>query len=625
MFHVKQNSFEVIVLGGGHAGVEAAIAASRIGAKTAMITFDISDLGAMSCNPAMGGLGKGHLIREIDALGGVIGLASDCAGIQFRMLNRTKGEAVRGPRAQIDRDLYKKNIRRLLQNEGINIIQDEVVDIFLNKAKRDKKIKSIELKSGNILNCNSLVVTTGTFLNGTIHCGKDRHSAGRLGAKSSKKLSRFFKSQKFVMRRLKTGTPPRLVSSTIDFSKCIEQKGDDYPTPFSFLTKKINTNQFSCYITKTNLKGHKIVESNIHLSSIYSGQIKSKGPRYCPSIEDKIKRFSDKDSHQIFLEPETKENRTIYPNGISTSLPQRVQKLFLQTIVGLEKVEVEKYGYAIEYDTVDSIELNPTYETKKIAGLYLAGQINGSTGYEEAAGQGLLAGINAANKSIGKKSFELKRSEAYLGVMTDDLLKGGLIEPYRMFTSRAEYRIILRADNADERLTDMAVKLGTACDARKRMWQKKKRALESATHQLKNSLASPQAIKAKGLKINQDGKKRSAFEVLGYNNSSWKMIEKVWPNLSYIGLTSIEKEQLRIKASYQKYVIRQFLEIEELKKESGLKLSEEIDFNICPGISNEIKDIIRKRKPRNIGEASLLPGMTPAAVALLLRYIKKKA
>ena len=623
MFHVKQNSYEVIVLGGGHAGVEAAVAASRIGAKTALITFNRSDLGAMSCNPAVGGLGKGHLVREIDALGGVMGTASDSSGIQFRMLNRTKGEAVRGPRAQIDRDLYKKNIKRIIRNEKIRIIEDEVVDVYLHRGK--KKIKSIELLSGSILNCNSFIVTTGTFLNGIIHCGNDRYSAGRFGAKSSKKLSKFFRSQNFLMRRLKTGTPPRLISSTIDFNKCVEQKGDKNPTPFSFLTKNINTSQISCFITKTNEQGHKLIRSNIHLSSIYNGQIKSKGPRYCPSIEDKVKRFSEKNSHQIFLEPETRENKTIYPNGISTSLPKEVQKLFLQTIEGLDKVEVEKYGYAIEYDTVDSLELKPTYESKKIAGLYLAGQINGSTGYEEAAGQGLLAGINAANNSIGEKSFVLERSEAYLGVMTDDLLKGGLIEPYRMFTSRAEYRILLRADNADERLTDKGIKVGTVCALRRRTWKKKKKALESATNELAKNLASPKTIKDKGLKINQDGKKRSAFEVLGYNDSSWNIIEKIWPNILKLGLTVTEKEQLRINASYQKYVKRQILEIAELKKESNLKLSKKIDLDGCSGISNEIREIIKKRKPQSIGEASSLPGMTPTAVSLLLRFIKKKA
>ena len=623
MFHVKQNTYEVIVLGGGHAGVEAAVSASRIGAKTALITFNRSDLGAMSCNPAMGGLGKGHIIREIDALGGVMGIASDSAGIQFRMLNRTKGEAVRGPRAQIDRNLYKKNIKKILRNEKVKIIEDEVIDIHLHR--NIKKIKSIELLSGTRLYCNSFVVTSGTFLNGIIHCGKERYSAGRYGAKSSKKLSKFFKSQNFFMRRLKTGTPPRLISSTIDFKKCMEQKGDETPIPFSFLTKEISISQISCYITKTNEKGHKLIDTNIHLSSMYNGRIKSKGPRYCPSIEDKVKRFSEKNSHQIFLEPETKENKTIYPNGISTSLPKHVQKLFLQTIEGLEKVEVEKYGYAIEYDTIDSLELKPTYETKKITGLYLAGQINGSTGYEEAAGQGLLAGINAANKSIGKKSFELGRSEAYLGVMTDDLLKGGLIEPYRMFTSRAEYRILLRADNADERLTDKGIDLGIVCDLRKRAWKKKKRALENATYELERNLASPQMIKENGLKINQDGKKRSAFEVLGYNDSSWKIIEKIWPDIIKLELTTIEKEQLRIKAFYQKYVSRQILEIAELKKESNLKLIKEIDLDKCSGISNEIREIIRKQKPQNIGEASSLPGMTPTAVSLLLRYVKKKA
>ena len=470
MFHVKQNFYEVVVLGGGHAGVEAAAAAAKIGAKTALITYSRSDLGAMSCNPAMGGLGKGHLIREIDALGGIIGKACDMSGIQFRILNKTKGEAVQGPRAQIDRDKYKKVIPGLLKN--LTIFEDEIEEIHLEK--KIKRVKAVKLRKYGNLNCQSLIVTTGTFLNGLIHCGQKSWSAGRLGAKASTKLAKFFTEEKFVIRRLKTGTPPRLLGESINFRKCIEQKGDSYPVPFSFLTKELKLKQKACFITKTNESTHKIIRSNIDKSPMYNGKIKSKGPRYCPSIEDKVQRFTDRTSHQIFLEPETQIGDIIYPNGISTAMPPKVQKEFLRSINGLEEVEILKDGYAIEYDTIDSKELKNTYETLKVEGLYLAGQINGSTGYEEAAGQGLLAGINAANKVLRKKSFVLQRSDAYLGVLTSDLMRGGLIEPYRMFTSRAEYRLTLRADNADYRLTEKAINLGLACDERSKKWKKKK-------------------------------------------------------------------------------------------------------------------------------------------------------
>ena len=621
MFHVKQNSYDVIVIGAGHAGTEAAFAASRMGAKTALISFTQNDLGQMSCNPAMGGLGKGHLIREIDALGGLIGVASDKSGIQFRMLNATKGEAVRGPRAQIDRDLYKKNVKEIIAEEDIDIIEDEVVDITL--CNKMHSVSSINLSLKGKVNCKALIVTTGTFLNGLIHCGAENWKAGRLGAKPSLKLSHFFDKNNFKIKRLKTGTPPRLLTKSINFSECKIQEGDKSPSPFSYLTQEISSPQIPCHITRTCPAVHEVIKKHLNSSPMYNGSIKSKGPRYCPSIEDKVKRFYDRESHQIFLEPETLSNEIIYPNGISTALPVEVQDEFLQLIPGLEKVKVDKYGYAIEYNCIESSEITETYETKKIKGLFLAGQINGSTGYEEAAAQGLMAGINAATRVLGKEKFVLDRTEAYIGVLTDDLIKGGLEEPYRMFTSRAEYRLLLRADNADERLTDKSIKLGLACKKRKNMWNKKKKAIIEVENKLKLLKASPKHILDSGIKINQDGKKRTAFNVLGYTNATWKVIEKVWPELSAYQLTKSEKEQIRIKASYDKYIVRQKSEIDTLKRDSGLKLVESINLTKCPGISNEIRDVLKKNKPKSIGEASRLPGMTPAAATLLLRFVKR--
>ena len=475
MFHVKQQkSFDVIVVGAGHAGVEAAVMSSRLGSKTALITFSDDDLGKMSCNPAMGGLGKGHLIREIDAMGGLIGKASDMSGIQFRILNKTRGEAVQGPRAQIDRAKYKESIKKLISLEKITLFYDEVENVLIDKKNSSKKVKGLILKNLGKLLCKSLIITTGTFLRGIIHQGEKSWSAGRINAKPSIELANFFKHQNFKMLRLKTGTPPRLNSNSIDFNKCIKQKGDKDPEPFSFLTENIKIKQIDCFITHTNKKTHSIIRKNLNRSPIFNGKIKSKGPRYCPSLEDKVYRFNNKDQHQIFLEPETLNNEVIYPNGISTSLPLDTQRRFLQTIEGLENVKINQYGYSIEYDCIDSQEINKNFETQKISGLFLAGQINGTTGYEEAAGQGLLAGINAGLSASGKAPFIIERSEGYLGVLTSDLCKGGLIEPYRMFTSRAEYRLLLRADNADERLTDFAIKLNVIEKERKKIGLKRK-------------------------------------------------------------------------------------------------------------------------------------------------------
>ena len=625
MFHVKQkNKFDIIVVGAGHAGVEAVLAASKMGAKTAIVTFCMEDFGALSCNPAIGGLGKGHLVREIDSLGGMMGLFADQSGIQFRMLNKTRGEAVQGPRAQIDRSLYKKIVKKtILNNKSIKVFENEVIDVRTKDINGVKVVEGLELKDNNILYCKKIILTTGTFLGGRIFLGKESWSAGRLNSPASKKLSNFFKKNNFYIKRLKTGTPPRLNAKTINFEDCIIQRGDSPPVPFSFLTKKIINEQTLCYITKTNIETHTLIKNNIRLSPIYNGKIDSKGPRYCPSIEDKVVRFNDKASHLIFLEPEEYDGNVVYPNGISTSLPKKIQHKFIKTIKGLENVEIEKFGYAIEYYSLDGSEILKTYETKKIKGLYLSGQINGTTGYEEAAAQGLLAGINATLSIQNKKPFVLDRSEAYLGVLTDDLTVGGLIEPYRMFTSRAEYRITLRADNADSRLTDYAIDLGLACENRKNIWQKKKNLLSKTTIELQQIKTSPQQIKKSGVKINLDGKKRSAYEVLGYNLSSWDNIQKIWPHLRKINISETLKSQIRINAFYSKYVNRQNQEIESLKNDFDLEFKNNLDYNQCAGISNEIKEILRKKKPKNIGEAKKLPGMTPAAAALLLRHLKK--
>tara|TARA_B100000287_G_scaffold433344_1_gene494842 strand:- start:235 stop:2091 length:1857 start_codon:yes stop_codon:yes gene_type:complete len=617
-------NYDVLVIGGGHAGVEAAVASKRIGANVAIITFSSDDIGVMSCNPAMGGLGKGHLIREIDAMGGIIGVASDLSGIQFRMLNKTRGAAVQGPRAQIDREKYKKNVFNIISSENIDIIEDEVIDIMTQSDKKgNNKVNGLITASHGKIFSKSIILTTGTFLSGKIFMGDKTWNAGRLGSESSKKLAIFFKKHKFKILRLKTGTPSRLCADSINFKKCKVQHGDTNPQPFSFLTNSITNEQFPCHITYTNPKTHKMISENINKSPIFDGSIKSRGPRYCPSIEDKVERFKDKERHQIFLEPETENGKIIYPNGISTSLPAGVQLKFLRTIQGLENVNVKKYGYAVEYDCVDSQEIRNSYESYKIQGLFLAGQINGTTGYEEAASQGLLAGINAAQSLLGKKPVLIERSQGYLGVLTSDLSRGGLVEPYRMFTSRAEYRLFLRADNADERLTDLAISLGTAERERKKIWNKKKKLISKTVSLLKRLNTTPQVCKNAGLKINQDGKRRSAYEILGYKETSWNMLCKIWPQINSIKLDLNLKKQIRTNSFYDRYSKKNLAEIEELNREKSVKIQENADFENCSGLSNEVKEILTRHKPQSIGEARELPGMTPAAASILLRFIKK--